>query len=120
VAEAFARALEHWTQIRDPVPWLYRVAFRAARAEMKRQAKNHPMPDAAVDPIPEGLGDLVQALRKLSPTQRAAIVLHYEADKPLSEVAHLIGISSTAARVHLYRGRRRLQAILAGGSKDDA
>ncbi len=37
VAEAFARALEHANQIRDPVPWLYRTAFRLAAEDLRRQ-----------------------------------------------------------------------------------
>src|ERR671919_410581 len=37
VAEAFARAIVYHGKIRRPVGWLYRVAFRLAAAEMRRQ-----------------------------------------------------------------------------------
>ena len=37
VAEAFARALERIGQIREPVPWLYRTAFRIAAEELRRK-----------------------------------------------------------------------------------
>jgi hypothetical protein len=37
VAEAFARALERFGQIREPVPWLYRTAFRIAAEELRRK-----------------------------------------------------------------------------------
>jgi DNA-directed RNA polymerase specialized sigma24 family protein len=36
VAEAFARALERISQIRKPVPWLYRTAFRLAAEDLRR------------------------------------------------------------------------------------
>jgi len=39
VAEAFARALEQAGQIRDPVPWLYRTAFRLAADDLRRQRR---------------------------------------------------------------------------------
>ena len=85
VAEAFARALERFGQIREPVPWLYRTAFRIAVEELR-----HKEPEAGPEPraaTAAGLEALVPALRELSPAQRAAVVLHYEADLPVREVA---------------------------------
>jgi DNA-directed RNA polymerase specialized sigma24 family protein len=72
VAEAFARALERADQIRDPVPWLYRTAFRLATGELRRD-RREPEPPPASGPD-AGLTALVPALRQLSPAQRAAIV----------------------------------------------
>jgi len=116
VAEAFARALERARSIRDPVPWLYRTALRIAAAELKREraersASPQPPPDAAAT-AQDGLGDLVPALRQLSPAQRAAVVLHYEADLPVRDVASQMGTSVAAVKVHLFRGRRRLRELL--------
>src|SRR6478752_3146114 len=37
VAEAFTRSLESAGPIRDPKAWLYRVAFRAAAAELRHR-----------------------------------------------------------------------------------
>jgi RNA polymerase sigma-70 factor (ECF subfamily) len=106
VAEAFARALEHAGQIRDPVPWLYRTAFRLAAGDLRREHR-----EPGMDPEPEqaagsaaGLAALVPALRQLSPAQRAAVVLHYEADLPVQEVARRMGTSAGAVKVHLFRG----------------
>jgi RNA polymerase sigma factor (sigma-70 family) len=64
------------------------------------------------------LADLGAALRQISPGQRAAIFLHYEADQPVREVARLMGTSSAAVRVHLLRGRRRLAELLREGDED--
>ena len=45
LAEAFARAMERDGQIRDPVPYLYRTAFRIAAAEMRRTRHVAPEPE---------------------------------------------------------------------------
>jgi RNA polymerase sigma-70 factor, ECF subfamily len=113
VAEAFARALERADAIRDPVPWLYRTAFRIAAAELKRERAGSQLPsqDAPVAE-PAGLSALVPALRQLSPAQRAAVVLHYEADLPVHDVARQMGTSVAAVKVHLFRGRQRLRELL--------
>jgi RNA polymerase sigma-70 factor, ECF subfamily len=121
VAEAFARALERADTIRDPVPWLYRTAFRIAAAELKRERAEQPprsSPDVAAM-TPAGLADLLPALRQLSPAQRAAVVLHYEADLPVRDVARQMGTSVAAVKVHLFRGRRRLRELLGGQEADD-
>jgi DNA-directed RNA polymerase specialized sigma24 family protein len=40
--------------------------------------------------------------------------LHCLAGYEISEVAEMLGISSSTARVHLHTGRRRLLKIMAG------
>ena len=121
VAEAFARALEQAGQIRDPVPWLYRTALRLAAEDLRRERwEPGPEPDQAAAAAAAGLGALVPALRQLSPAQRAAVVLHYEADLPVREVARQMGTSVAAVKVHLFRGRRRLRELLGAEEVDDA
>jgi len=56
--------------------------------------------------------ELTSALRLLSPSQRAAVFLHYHADLPVSEVAALTGSSVPAVKVQLHRARRALRATL--------
>jgi RNA polymerase sigma-70 factor (ECF subfamily) len=124
VAEAFARALEHAGQIRDPVSWLYRTAFRIAAEDLRRGRREQELepdlePGAAAGPA-AGLAALVPALLRLSPAERAAVVLHYEADLPVREVARRMGTSPGAVRVHLFRGRRRLRELLGDDEVGDA
>lgn len=111
VAEAFARAIERDGEVRDPRSYVFRIAFRLAAAEMKRRANQVELPEEGRED-PPGLGDLLRALRGLSPAQRASVYLHYEADLPVRDVATLMGTSSAAVKVHLMRGRRRLAALL--------
>jgi RNA polymerase sigma-70 factor (ECF subfamily) len=56
--------------------------------------------------------ELLDALRALSPAQRAAVVLHYYTDRSVREVAALLGSTPAAVGVHLYRARRRLRTLL--------
>jgi RNA polymerase sigma-70 factor (ECF subfamily) len=112
VAEAFARAIVRSGGIREPVPYLYRVAFRVASEELKRMHERRQIEDRAVED-PEGTAAIMAALRHLTPAQRAAVYLHYRADLPVKEIAALTGSSVAAVKVHLMRGRRRLAPMLA-------
>jgi RNA polymerase sigma-70 factor, ECF subfamily len=116
VAEAFARTIERGSSVRAPEPYLYRVAFRLAAAELRRAHTISDVPDLPGKADPE-VSELFDALRALSPGQRAAVFLRYHADLPVSEVARLMGTSSAVVRVHLMRGRRRLAELL---GDDDA
>jgi RNA polymerase sigma-70 factor (ECF subfamily) len=112
VAEAFTRAMETRNGIASPSGWLWRVAFRVASNELKSRRRvgvEVEKPAAAAD---VAAIDLVLALRKLSPRQRGAIVLHYYSDYPVRDVARILGSSPPAVRVHLMRGRRRLRQLL--------
>jgi RNA polymerase sigma factor (sigma-70 family) len=115
VAEAFARAIAHSGGIRDPLPWIYRTAFRLAAEELRRERRHAPPEDAAIDP-PE-IDTLMRALRRLSPSQRAAIVLRFEEGHTVEEVARRMGMAAPTVRVHIHRGRKRLREIL--GTEDD-
>jgi RNA polymerase sigma factor (sigma-70 family) len=112
VAESFARALAAPDRIRDPLPWLYRVAYRIASAEMKRERNRGEMTDTAAEASSDAPLEVLIALRRLSPMQRAAAYLHYQADRPVAEVARLLGTSTPAVKVHLFRARQRLRVAL--------
>jgi RNA polymerase sigma factor (sigma-70 family) len=112
VAEAFTLALEALPSIREPPRWLWRVAFRIAWRDVRRRRREagamieDPYEDRHADP------GVMVALRRISPSQRAALVLRYYADLPVKEVAAAMSTTSAAVRVHIMRGRRRLQQLL--------
>lgn len=119
VAEAFARAIAHAPGIRDPLAWIYRTAFRLAKEELRRERRPAPEAEADAD-VPSRAVELIRALRELSPNQRAAIVLRYEVDLPVAEIADRMGIAAPTVRVHLLRGRRRLRELLGTEEVTDA
>ncbi len=77
------------------------------------------IPEREEVPEPAGLDDLLRAMRQLSPSQRAAVYLHYQADLPVREVAQAMGTSVAAVKVHLHRGRTRLRTMLGTEEVDD-
>jgi RNA polymerase sigma-70 factor, ECF subfamily len=117
VAEAFLRTLESGSNVRDRAAYVYRVAFRLAGQELGRVPHSTQIPEVAVRDDP-GLTELFDALRSLSPSERAAVYLRYQVDLPIAEIAGILGSSAAAVRVHLFRGRRKLAALL-GGENDD-
>lgn len=58
--------------------------------------------------------DLANAVDALPDTYRLALHLYYYEDIPLVQVAARLGISETAAKVRLHRGREALRVYLAG------
>jgi RNA polymerase sigma-70 factor, ECF subfamily len=116
VSEAFARAVANRDGIERPVAWLYRVAFRIAAKELRRERERAAPQTAAEHPARErdDFGELFSALAELPANQRAAVFLHYRCDLPVREVADRLGIASATARVHLWRGRQTLRRLLEG------
>jgi RNA polymerase sigma-70 factor (ECF subfamily) len=111
-AEAFARAMANTRRIREPLAWIYRTAFRLAKEELQRERRHPPPePDVGVE-LPALAGELISALRRLSPNQRAAIVMRYEVDLTVDEIASRMGLRPSTVRVHLFRGRTRLRELL--------
>jgi RNA polymerase sigma-70 factor (ECF subfamily) len=113
VAEAFAQVLGRGGAVRDPLAWLWRSAFRIAAGELKRTRQRSMVAlDDRSYVMPEPLADVLEALRRLSPNQRAAVILHDYIDLPTRQVARIMGIASTTVRVHVSQARRRLRALL--------
>jgi len=116
--DAFLRLYERWRGIAGidhPEAWVQQVAVRLAIKQAKR---NRAQPVVAVvdrtgagDLLPDV--DLARAIASLSAQQRAAVALFYLEDRPVDEVAHLLGVSASTAKQHLHRARARLADVLA-------
>jgi RNA polymerase sigma-70 factor (ECF subfamily) len=121
VAQSFSRAVSQADQIRDPVAWVYRVAFRIAAEELKREGRFVGAPPERVGESMsdrEGVAELFSALAELPPNQRAAVFLHYQCDLSVADVASRLGVSHATVRVHLWRGRARLRTLLRGAADE--
>ena len=113
VAEAFAQALARGNALHQPLGWIWRVAFRTAAGELKdRRRREGSSPEGPPAQMPESTADLMAALRRLSPNQRGAILLHHYGGHPVKDVARILGSTAPAVRVHLSTGRKRLRALL--------
>ena len=100
--------------MRDPKRWVWRTAFKVAGGDLVARRRG-PLPlatDTRSYEMDAPARDLVEALRQLSPHQRASVVLHHAAGYPTREVARILGSTQAAVKVHLMRGRRRLRELL--------
>jgi RNA polymerase sigma factor (sigma-70 family) len=112
VAEAFAQLLRRGDQVRSPGAWVWTTAFRVAGRELqRRRAAATDPPDTSYDPaMPDQR--VLSAIAQLSDRQRASVILHYYADRPVKEVADLLGSTAAAVSVHLFRARKNLRDLL--------
>jgi len=109
--------------LRDPAAvrsWLLTIQVREALRLRRRLGHLVRLtPEIAEMPMSPGPDSDVIALRaalpKLPPRARAAVVLHYLAGLPVSEVARAMGISENTTKGHLKVGLARLREEL----KDD-
>jgi RNA polymerase sigma factor (sigma-70 family) len=120
--DAFIQLLLGWPKIsryERPGAWVRRVAVRLAMRSIRRdrlwaRVREGLLPSA---PARSSRFDVDGAIRRLPASQRAAIVLHYYEDRPLAEVAMILGCAEPTARVHLHHGRNRMRELL--GEDDD-
>ncbi len=119
--DAFTELFRDWSRLRDfdrPDLWVRRVAIRKAQREASRRTRRAVLEQAAAAaPVAEdGVQlpdpDLIAAIRALPVQQRAVVVLFYLEDRPMAEVADLVGCSTSTGFVHLHQARRRLAATL--------
>jgi len=116
-AEAFAQALRRGDAIRDPLAWVWKAAFRIAAGGLQERGGVIQATSEPTYELPESAAEVAAALRQLPARQRASIVLHYYADRPIREIAEILGTSPSTVAVHLHRGRNRLRDLL---GDDDA
>jgi RNA polymerase sigma factor (sigma-70 family) len=120
--DAFIQLLLGWPKIsryERPGAWVRRVAVRLAMRSIRRDQLWARVREGFLPSTPARSSrfDVDGAIRRLPASQRAAIVLHYYEDRPLAEVAMILGCAEPTARVHLHHGRNRMRELL--GEDDD-
>ena len=117
--EAFTRLYRNWTRIsryEQPDACVRRIAINLAISHVRRRRVQERALRLLVPETPQAApidaGDVVAAVRRLPPAQRAATVLYYFEDQPSSEIARILGCSESTARVHLHKARSKLARML--------
>lgn len=114
------RYLKRFDEERDLAAWLYRITVNVCRdVDAKRRRAGYvPLddirePTAATGGEGEALDDrriLARALKGLTETERAAVVLRDIRGLSIREVAEILGSSDSTVRSHLSRARVKLKA----------
>jgi RNA polymerase sigma-70 factor (sigma-E family) len=119
--EAMTRVYRRWDRISGydkPGAFARRVTINLASSRRRRDAvaarENARLTPTSIPAPAEPHDEVWGAVATLPPHQRAAIALHYLEDRPIEEIAEVLGCATATARVHLHRGRARLATLLEG------
>ncbi|MFF1868091.1 SigE family RNA polymerase sigma factor [Streptomyces sp. CB03911] len=129
VQEALGRIYSQWyrtswfaprARIENPAGYAHTVLVRAFLSHRRRRSTSEQpvreIPDAAAREADPALRlALVEALGRLSPRDRAVLVLRYWEDRSVEETAEVLRSSSGAVRTQTVRALRRIRALLGDG-----
>jgi RNA polymerase sigma-70 factor (ECF subfamily) len=100
----------------NPVALMYRAVLNKAnshhRSMYRRRARERKFADSIIVQDPELRPDVVVAVVKLSPQQRACVYLTYWEDLTASDVAQRLGIGEGTVKRYLARARAKLREVL--------
>jgi RNA polymerase sigma-70 factor, ECF subfamily len=123
--EAFLRALSRLEGLDNPRGWVRQVAANLARSRLRRLGAEvralgrlaaRPVPARAEsEQLPAELDRFWTEVRSLPHRQAQAVVHHYLEDRPVREVAVLMGCSEGTAKALLHQARQRLARRLGAG-----
>ena len=106
--------------------WIYRIATNIAISAVRKKRNDvlrlddsvfanlsDTKVDAALeDESEEQMERLQQAMNQLEADERALITLYYLEEKPLAEVAFILGLTEGNAKVKLHRIRKKLYVLI--------
>ena len=116
--EAMSKLDRSWRKVQgyeNPGAWVRRVTINLALSRRRRLAAEArallrlPAPEAALPPAEPEDNAVWEAVASLPKNQRAAISLHFLEDRSITEIADILEISPSTARVHLHRARQTLR-----------
>ena len=106
--------------------WIYRIATNVAISAVRKRKEeairlddsvfanlsDTQVDEALEDDSEEQLQRLQQAMEQLEADERALITLYYMEEKPLTEVAFIMGLTEANAKVKLHRIRKKLYIFI--------
>ena len=116
VQSSLIKVVPKWTRIKDrPEPYVRRVLARESvnrwRGRRWRELTTDVLPEAMHNDSPDSTDSiaLLQDLRRLSPRQRAVLVLRYFDDLTEADTAAALGISVGSVKSHASDALARLR-----------
>ena len=90
--------------------WLFRVALNQCRDEWKRSRRTElPLDEAVLISVPPEDREILEQVAALPEKLRTVIHLHYYEGYSLEEIASLLGVSLSAVKMRMKRGRDALR-----------
>ena len=96
----------------NPVGYLFRVGQTAVRNETRFHRAPLFPPEASNQELPLPDQGFHEALTRLTPDQRAAVMLVHAHGYRYAEAADILDIPVSTLKNHLHRGSRRLRKLL--------
>ena len=127
--DTFLKDFEHLSSFKAESSfstWIYRIAYNTAiSATRKRKQElivmdsamlmnisDQQIDDALNDESEERVGKLNKAIKKLDAEERALISLFYNEEKTIGEIALILGLTESNAKVKLHRIRKKLYILI--------
>lgn len=127
--DTFLKAFQHLSAFKGNCSfstWIYSIAYNTAISSLRKKrldtfvmdpATLAGISDAQVDEAlneesEEQIARLNRAMERLAPEERTLISLFYYEEKPLNEVALILGLTESNAKVKLYRVRKKIYALI--------
>jgi len=106
-----------WGEVRHERAYLYKAVLNEARQhlrsrERRRRAEVMTVEGSSSDWMPELRPEVVEAVARLSVSQRAVVFLAYWEDMRPAEIARTLGVSEGTVHRQLARGEARLRRVL--------
>lgn len=120
-AEAAADAMEvawrRWDEVatmHNPAGFLFRVGQSRARPHVRwhRRRSGFPAADAVSMSDDAAVVDLLAAMARLQPAQRACVLLVKSYGFSYRDAGELLGLAETAVTNHVHRGLTRLRSMM--------
>lgn len=123
--DTFLKAFEHLSSFKAESSfstWIYRIAYNTAiSATRKRKQElivmdsamlmnisDQQIDDALNDESGERVGKLNKAIKKLDAEERALISLFYNEEKTIGEIALILGLTESNAKVKLHTNKKKI------------
>ena len=124
--DTFLKAFRHLSSFKAESnfsTWIYRIAYNTAiSAVRKKKYDLFDMDDTLLANISDEqiddtlsevqIAKLNKAMKKLDADERAVITLFYMEDKPVSEIALILGMTESNTKVKLHRIRKKLYVLI--------